>query len=69
MKTSFWFVFILITAFGLFFIVGRALNTNEIVECNTWKKSAEVYPAFYLTEAEAEQCDRHGIVVNANVVE
>ncbi len=54
------------------------LNQNEIRECKEWEKQAEEYQAvfggkdkhlFYLTKWQADQCEAHGIIINAPLID
>ena len=63
MKYIFYFLAILAT----FAIVNHAMNVREVVECNQWKDQATIYPLFYLTEWQAEQCAAHNIIINAPI--
>ena len=50
---------------GVAFIQG--LDRSGKAECLKWADMAEQYPLFYLTPAEAEQCEHYQIPVNAPV--
>lgn len=48
-------------------LVAHSLDLTDQSECLTWQQQADAYPAFYLTQAEAEQCRYWNIQVNAPV--
>lgn len=58
---------ILATAAVFALALGYGWNKQEIVDCNTWAQQANAYPAFYLTHWQKDQCDAHGITINAPV--
>lgn len=47
---------------------GKFADKSEIVECLNWKVQAEEFPAFYLTGWQSDQCNAHGIFINAEVI-
>jgi hypothetical protein len=67
MKKAFGFVCVL--AIGALFVIALfvGMNRQEVVECDTWAQQASQYPAFYLTQWQADQCAAHHITVNAPV--
>lgn len=52
-------------AFVAAFVVGT--GRSEVMECNKWNQEADAYPGFYLAHWQKDQCDAHGIVINAPV--
>ncbi len=51
-------------------VVGIAIfsmNEQERNDCNHWAEQARVYPGFFLTQWQADQCKAHDIVVNAPI--
>ncbi len=40
---------------------------QEITECNKWQQEAAVYPGYYLSKWQKDQCDAHKIFINAEV--
>lgn len=46
-------------------IVGT--GKSELSECTKWSQEASVYPGFYLAQWQKNQCDAHGVVINAEV--
>lgn len=66
---DFLFVFIAIGLVVVFiFSVGKFTDKNEIVECLNWKAQAQEFPAFFLTQWQADQCKAHSIFINAEVI-
>lgn len=62
-------VIIIGTILGFVQMISAGLiSRGEQHECRKWAKQAEVYrPQFYLTEWQKNQCDYHGIEINAPV--
>lgn len=61
---------IIISTFILFVLAALMLmgvKNEEKVSCHKWQTQATEYPDFYLTEWQKEQCDAHGIEINAPV--
>lgn len=54
-----------VAVFAFLAIVGE--GRQEAVECNTWKAQAAEFDQFYLLKWQKEQCDAHGIIINAEV--
>lgn len=52
---------------ALAFLLNVGFNRSEIVECNQWAEQAHEYAGFYLTQWQKDQCDAHGIDINAPV--
>lgn len=53
---------------GSLFAFNAGLSKQEVVECRQWASQAEEFgTAFYLTEWQADQCEAHGIIINATV--
>ncbi len=60
------------------YTLNLGLNQSEINECVEWQKQAEEYQAvfggtkkelFYLTKWQADQCQAHGIIINAPIID
>jgi hypothetical protein len=50
------------------FVLGQSgLDAHEQYECRVWQQQAEDYPLFYQTGWQKEQCDHHGIIINAPI--
>lgn len=49
------------------FLVKIGVEKSERAECKQWQKEASQFPAYYLTEWQAEQCDHYNIEVAAPV--
>lgn len=61
-------VIIIGTVLGFVKAISIGFSRGEQYECRKWAKQAEVYrPQFYLTEWQKNQCDYHGIEINAPV--
>jgi len=61
---------IVISLFILFVLSALMLmgmKNEEKVSCHKWQTQATEYPGFYLTQWQKEQCDAHGIQINAPV--
>ena len=58
---------LIILATATFFVIGEGLNRHEIAECLEWQQWSEEYEGFYLAEWQKEQCDHHGIAIDAPV--
>lgn len=62
------FGFLMVLAAVLVILAGRVgIDKNEIVECDSWSAQAAQYSNFYLTQWQKDQCDAHGITINAPV--
>ena len=59
------FVLALLIFFGLG--VKYAIERHEQFECYKWQAEANSYPNFYLTQWQAEQCQRWHIKIDAPV--
>lgn len=57
-----------ILTIGFLSLVNKSFDKSEVVECLKWQNYAKNMPAFYLTDWQKEQCDRHDITINAPVV-
>lgn len=49
------------------FALREGIKKQEINECNNWAKMAEKYDGFYLTKAEATQCNFLNIEIKAPI--
>lgn len=58
-------------ATGVVYAFTIGLDRNEMVECNKWQAQAEEFPArvYYIAQWQKDQCDAHGITINASVTE
>lgn len=61
-KLFVWFVFVGAMV-GLIFALNYGIRETEKIECYKWQNDFKVYPGFYLTEAEAAQCQALKIIV------
>lgn len=52
---------------GLYFVLSLGIDRSEIVECNKLKGQEAEFDQFFLTKWQKEQCDGHGIFINAPV--
>lgn len=43
------------------------LDRTETATCIKWQEQASEYPGFYLTQWQKQQCDYHGITIEAPV--
>jgi hypothetical protein len=50
-----------ILIWGYFYI---ALPKQEKIECEQWIKESQIYPNYYLTEWQKEQCEHYGYDVS-----
>lgn len=57
--------FIIVSAFVAIWIYGSGLSDQS--DCLTWAQEADVYPAFYITPVEKEQCDYWHVQINAPI--
>lgn len=48
-------------------VVTAGIDRSEVMSCNTWKSQSTEYPGFYLLKWQKEQCDAHGIAIDATV--
>lgn len=53
---------------GMVGVIAWGLDRQEVVECNQWKEQSNQFAGFYLTEWQKEQCDAHGVEVQAQVI-
>ena len=61
---------IVLSLFILFILSALMLmgfKKEEEVSCLKWKTQASEYPGFFLTQWQKEQCDAHGIEIDAPV--
>lgn len=63
---------LLVVAIGLSIIVmgkviAKGLEKSERAECYKWQDQAKEFREFYLTKAEADQCEYWGIKVDAPI--
>jgi len=58
---------VILGAIGSYYALNEGLNRHEITECYQWQQWASEYSEFYLTEWQAQQCEHHGIAVEAPV--
>lgn len=54
---------------GLIFFAAVIIGVQrtEEAECNKWATQAEKYPDYYITQWQADQCEYHGVEINAPV--
>ncbi len=54
---------------GLIIVIGGYLtmDSSEIKECQTWRGYATTLTDFYITKWQADQCEYHGIKINAPI--
>lgn len=67
MKTTLKIAAIALATIAFAAALNAGLNKQEEVDCYTWQKQAKEYQNFYLTTWQAEQCEAHGIEVDAPV--
>lgn len=61
-------VIVIALVIGVFIAFNEAISKGEISECEKWQNQAVVFTrGFYLTKWQADQCEAHGIEVNAPV--
>ena len=48
---------------AVFLALGYGFTLHEINECLRWQEEAKVYPNFYLTDWQKQQCEHHNIPV------
>lgn len=67
MKTAAtWFGVIVVAAlFAGAIVIG--FDRNEEVECLTWASQAKQFDNYYITSWQKQQCDAHGITIEAPV--
>ena len=61
---------IVLSLFILFILAALLLmgfKKEEQVSCHKWQEHAEQFAGFYLTQWQKDQCDAHGIEINAPV--
>ena len=46
-------------------VVGTSRSENA--ECIKWSQEADAYPGFFLAPWQKDQCDAHGVIINAAV--
>ena len=49
------------------FVLSNSLDKQERNECLIWQHQSEIYEGFFLAQWQKEQCDYHGIEVNAEI--
>lgn len=52
---------------GLGLMIVHAVDQQDKIDCLTWAQQADVYPAFFITQGEKDQCDYWKIPVAAPV--
>lgn len=58
--------FILLAA-GLITAILVGTSASENAECIKWSQEADAYPGFFLAKWQKDQCDAHGVIINAAV--
>ena len=58
--------FILLTA-GLVTAILVGTSRSENAECIKWSQEADAYPGYFLAQWQKDQCDAHGVIINAAV--
>jgi len=58
---------------GAYMLIAHSFNLSEKSECLKWQAQAEEYrqgkkDLFYLTQWQADQCEAHGILINAPII-
>jgi len=51
----------------LFWGVMMGISRAEKIECRTWQKEAQEIQGYWLTQWQADQCQAHGIKVEAPI--
>lgn len=54
---------IIAVLFAIGYGLSKAEEKRARAECTGWQEDAKKFPAFYLTEGEAMQCDAVGVAV------
>lgn len=57
-------------AFGIAAVMGItviAVSRDEQSECMEWQSQAKSYPGYYITQWQYDQCQAHGISIDAPV--
>ncbi len=52
---------------GFVAILNVGIDKSEVADCMKWAGQADVYPAFYVTQWQHDQCSSHGVTINAPV--
>lgn len=64
-------VLTVLAATAMFAVVIFGLNTSldksEVVSCLKWEEQAQEYRGFFLTQNQADMCDRKGIHIDAPI--
>lgn len=60
-------VFACFIGVALFQLVLTSLDKSEVVSCLKLAEQAQEFGGFYLTDWQAEMCEAHNIVINAEV--
>jgi hypothetical protein len=67
MKTTLTIAGIAVAALIFAMILNVGIDKSEMADCMKWAGQADAYPAFYLTQWQADQCKAHHIIINATV--
>jgi 3D (Asp-Asp-Asp) domain-containing protein len=68
LKAIFYIAIGLLLSFAFVKVAAVGLDRQEEYECQKWQQWAKDYPLFYLTRWQADQCEAHGIKVEAPVL-
>ena len=60
-------IILLIIAVIAFSLIAYGAEKSEINECKTWQKESSELKDYYLVGWQKEQCDFHGVEINAPV--
>jgi len=58
---------------GVVMLFNYGVDKNEVAECNKWKSEAAEFSsnpaaaAYYITQWQKDQCNSHGITIDAQV--
>lgn len=47
-----------------FYTIIKGIDKAEAFECYQLQKQAELFPTFFLTDAQKSQCEAHNIIIN-----
>mgnify|MGYP001617176134 CR=1 FL=1 len=67
MKTLMTAIVVLVVGLGAMFIFEYGVEKSEKAECLKFQDQALIYPGFFLTEYQKQQCDRYGIEIDTSV--
>lgn len=57
-----------IAVVAFMYVFAQGVNKHERVECLRWQAEAREFSGYYLTSWQAEQCEAHGVAIDAPII-